>query len=430
MKYFAIIKDSLREALDSTVLYVMIGLSTLVILFVATLSFRPLPAEKTMKSLVEGTFRFLPEKMNPEFRTRRPGIYHLEKVDLLHGEADSPDSDYRLLISMAVANQEAADEVREKPQAEQARINEHFAPMVASGLIKVSDVRLATEQPPKDMATKVLFEVLTQPNAGTPRIWHSEPSLFFGAVPLSDLDLPLGVQLFFLISLVIFFGSLVAILGGVIITSFFIPNMLRKGTVDLLLVKPIHRWTLLLYKFIGGLTFIFVNNAYALLGMWLVLGLRSGIWANWSLLLIFILTFFFAILYAVSTLVAVLTRSTVTAILVTIGAWFVFYLVGTAHQWIERKIHAEVNLPEEQRPWTNNVAGKIVAGVHTVLPRTADLNHLGDLVILSDFVTGSWEETRKLEPSPIEWGESLLVSGLFIGILLGVACWWFSTKDY
>ena len=37
-------------------------------------------------------------------------------------------------------------------------------------------------------------------------------------------------------------GAWVALLTGVIITSFFVPNMLRKGTVDLLLVKPIQRW--------------------------------------------------------------------------------------------------------------------------------------------------------------------------------------------
>src|SRR6202035_3878906 len=104
----------------------------------------------------------------------------------------------------------------------------------------------------------------------TRRIWYMEPSLLLGAAPMSNLASPLGFQLFVLASVVIYVGSLVAILVGVVISSFFIPNMLRKGTVDLLLVKPIHRWALLFYKYIGGLTFIFINNAYAVLGMWLV----------------------------------------------------------------------------------------------------------------------------------------------------------------
>ncbi len=192
------------------------------------------------------------------------------------------------------------------------------------------------------------------------------------------------------------------------------------------------RWALLVYKYIGGLTFIFINNAYAMLGIWLVLGLRSGIWANWSLLLMFVLTFFFAILYAVSTLTAVLTRSTVTAILVTIGAWFVFFVVGTAHQFFEnqRRTEAAGQQELEQRRWTNNTVGKVVSVVHAVLPRTADLNHLGSLLIMSDFLTGSWSEAHKLDTGTSAWGESLLVSGVFIAVLLGLSCWWFSRKDY
>src|SRR5262245_43775573 len=52
MKYFAILKDSLREALDSKVLYFTGALSCLVILAVASISFRPEPAEQGMKGIV------------------------------------------------------------------------------------------------------------------------------------------------------------------------------------------------------------------------------------------------------------------------------------------------------------------------------------------------------------------------------------------
>src|SRR5204863_726439 len=132
----------------------------------------------------------------------------------------------------------------------------------------------------------------------------------------------LGMWLFGLATLYLWIGSLVTLLASIIITSFFIPNMLRKGTVDLLIVKPIHRWVLLVYKYVGGLTFVLLNTAVALGGIWLALGLRSGIWANTFLLMIFVYTFFFAILYAVSTLVAVMTRSAIATILLTCAAWF------------------------------------------------------------------------------------------------------------
>ena len=44
MKFLAMLKDSLREAIDAKVFYVMVALSLLLILFVLTTSFKPLPA--------------------------------------------------------------------------------------------------------------------------------------------------------------------------------------------------------------------------------------------------------------------------------------------------------------------------------------------------------------------------------------------------
>ena len=437
MKYFAILKDSLREALDSTVLYVMIGLSTLVILFVATLSFRPLPAEKTMQSLVDGTLSVMldlhrPERQSKERlkkRERPEGFFKLDKVDVLNGEPDSPDSEYRLTVSLHLPGREKTDETLADPTAALAQLKEHFALVEDVGLIRIGAVRLAREAQNPD-ESKVTFLVDTQPTAGTRRIWFSEPSLFFGSIPLTDIQGPLGFQLFFITRLVIYFGSWIAILTGVVITSFFIPNMLRKGTIDLLLVKPISRWQLLLYKYLGGLTFIFINNAYAIVGIWLVLGLRTGVWANYSLLLIFALTFVFGILYSISTLFGVLTRSTVTAILMTIGCWFIFFLVGSVHSLFEMNKRIEQSKPQEQRTWTNNPVGKVVGGLHAVLPRTAELDQLSEMLIFSDFLTGSLREVRKLDPSNRSWQESVLVSGIFIVILLTLACWRFSTKDY
>jgi ABC-type transport system involved in multi-copper enzyme maturation permease subunit len=253
-------------------------------------------------------------------------------------------------------------------------------------------------------------------------------------VPLSSQDLkaPLGLQLFFLTSVIISTGSWVAILTGVIITSFFIPNMLRKGTIDLLLAKPISRWMLLLYKYVGGLSFIFFNNLVAVGGIWLVLGWRSGIWANWFLLLVPVLTFFFAILYAVSTLFGVMTRSTVAAILITCGAWFFFFLVGTAYQVFEsgERKEEKQRVPPDKQQFTNNTFGRAVKLVHTVTPRTSDLSYLGSVLIMSDFLTGDPAMSAKLSSSKMNWKESLLVSGIFIFVMLSLACWWFATKDY
>ena len=45
MKFLAILKDSLREAIDTKVFYVMVGFSLLVVLFVGSIGYRPVSVE-------------------------------------------------------------------------------------------------------------------------------------------------------------------------------------------------------------------------------------------------------------------------------------------------------------------------------------------------------------------------------------------------
>ena len=70
MKYLAILRDSLREALDAKVIYFLMGLSGLVILLVASISFRPEPASRGLESIVQ---RF------PGARRRRHGGFAIRR---------------------------------------------------------------------------------------------------------------------------------------------------------------------------------------------------------------------------------------------------------------------------------------------------------------------------------------------------------------
>ena len=443
MRYLAILKDSLREALDSKVLFVLVALSTLIIVLVATISFKPLSAERTMEQffltgkgiplkIVFDSHK--PEKMHEqrlEKTLNSMGQSRLVKTELVRGERDAPDNDYALTVSMQTWR--AANPQKDAEDAAKG-VREIFQEAEDLGYFKIGSIEaLPTDN--KAGGAK-LFRVTLHGTPSTFRIWASRPSILFGAYPIESFDAPMGYQLYILTQAVLSLGSWVAVLVGVVITSFFIPNMLRKGTVDLMLVKPIHRWVLLLYKYIGGLTFIFLSTAYAVGGIWLVLGLRTGLWANGSLLLILSITFFFAILYAISTLVAVLTRSTVTAIMLTIGAWFGLFVIGVIHGGFEMRQQIEKSkeknnqpIPEDER-WGDSTLAKVANVIYAIVPRTTDLNQLNELIVFCDFMTGNMADMNKFDTSKRNWWECLLVSTIWISVFLGLAMVWFTFKDY
>ena len=453
MKYLAILKDSFREALDSKVLYVMVALSTLAILFVASVSLKPLPAEYTMKEILSGEIHRKINQLKTEvliesekgggpfgaIRQRRLiPRFDFVNVTALRGEPNSYSSDYQLVMSRNV-EQEPANRLRQDPTPLLDDAKKVFELLETLGLIHVEEIRLLPRAEPfkekEGLPEVFLIEVKTKPGSGSARLWVSQPSYIFGAFPQEFNNTPIGTSqgsfLYSLTQSILTIVSWVVILTAVIITAFFIPNMLRKGTIDLLLVKPIWRPNLLIYKYLGGLTFILMNNAYLVLGIWLVVGLRTGIWANSFLLMIFVLTFFFAILYAVSTLMGVLTRSTIVAILVTCVAWFLFFLAGLGYQIFDTigRMEETAQVEMDKRNSVGTLP-QIVKVIHFILPRTSDLRYLGNVLTFSDFMTGSLARTRELDSSTLNWLETLTVSAAFIAVMLALACWRFSAKDY
>jgi ABC-type transport system involved in multi-copper enzyme maturation permease subunit len=244
-----------------------------------------------------------------------------------------------------------------------------------------------------------------------------------------------------------FFGAAVALLLSAVITAFFIPNMLRKGTVDMLLVKPIHRSTLLIYKYIGGLAFIFLNTVFLVLGIWVVLGLRTGMWGTGFLASIFIITFQFALYYAFSTLFGVITRSPIVSILATVFAWFLIALIAgygvslideTRAERKDSDAAEELRFDDDGKPrppakdlfpaWVYTTTDII----HFVTPRVMDLDKLSGKLIADDTLP-SYSRDRKnadKDYSRFSWTEALTVTSIYIVVLLAISCWWFATKDY
>ena len=150
-----------------------------------------------------------------------------------------------------------------------------------------------------------------------------EPEQLFPAINqvlVISLDLLLGVG-----------GVFVAVL----VTASMIPQMFEAGAVDLLLSKPVFRTALFLAKFVGGCAFIAINAAYFIGGLWLILGLRFGLWNQRLLLAIPLYLFLFAIYYGVSSLAGVVWRNAIVSVVMAVVFWLVCWGLGVAVQFVQ-----------------------------------------------------------------------------------------------
>ncbi len=140
----------------------------------------------------------------------------------------------------------------------------------------------------------------------------------------SFADLILDLQAFVANWIAGFFGLIIAL----VFTGGLFPSMLQQGSIDLIASKPIHRVTLFCCKYLGGLLYVTLSATALIGGFWLVTSIRSGIWNFGFLLTIFSVMLLFAILYTVSVFWAVVTRSSVTAILLTLLCTFLFMMTN------------------------------------------------------------------------------------------------------
>ncbi|HZT81242.1 MAG TPA: ABC transporter permease subunit [Gemmataceae bacterium] len=522
MKYLAILKDSLRETIDSKVLFVVIAISVLAIFPMATLSLTPNSPDDALQKITDrfpdgsqevdlpilGKIKATPsfteysvqDLSGPEDGAKPwESEYHFviqtkdvspmgARIAILNYLMKTEDTQERLAQSgkktrAQQIGEEIAEEARRIQEREekkgrnrfetQRQIQEQLIAYVIKRLenearslkpaemeqfikaqledqgnwrvlevqelqlpaaertvkLKVrvpvqegGDVRIKTEDAEGEVHR---FAVKVVSRDGTYRVWPHKATLLFGAIPLGNAVKP--GELVYKIShyIVGIFGSAAIMLLSCVITAFFIPNMLRKGTVDLLLAKPINRVSLLAYKYVGGLTFILINTTVLIGGLWLALGARSGIWDPAFLYMILVLTFEFALFYALSTLAAVLTRSPIVSILVCVVAWGLLWGLGWAYWFTGCR-------PETKEAFKGTVATAVNV-THAVAPHYLDLDWLGDKTIMEHSLSLSEGERAKLEAdgyNQIRWSESLAVTSIYIVLLLGLACWRFAVKDY
>lgn len=259
--------------------------------------------------------------------------------------------------------------------------------------------------------------------------WTVETDLFTVGDSLR-MDMLSSVIVEYITDLVL--GS-IGILLALIATAGFFPALMERGGIEVLLSKPLPRWKLMLGKYIGSLTFMAVQAAIFVLLTFLVAGFRWKVWLPRYFLVVPLMILMFSFLYSVSTLVAVYTRSTVAVILITIFAWVMFTGIQSTGDYFE--------MYPELKEYRSAYNGVRVA--RWIIPKTSDLTLLARRWTKSadptDFMTKpdehekqminralNAEELRMQIPPVLTIGSSLL----FEAVILAIAIWKFSRKDF
>ena len=95
-----------------------------------------------------------------------------------------------------------------------------------------------------------------------------------------------------------------------------IPSVLEPGRIELLLSKPVSRTHILLGRYVGNVLVVSCNIIYLVLGVWTILGIKTGIWSPMFLVCIATTIFAFSVLLSVVILIGVLFESAALATMV------------------------------------------------------------------------------------------------------------------
>jgi ABC-type transport system involved in multi-copper enzyme maturation permease subunit len=223
----------------------------------------------------------------------------------------------------------------------------------------------------------------------------------------------------------IWLAGLIADTAGILValiwTAGFFPSFLDPNHVTVLLAKPVPRWCLLMGKFLGIMLFVTGIAILFVVGTWIALGLRTGVYDGLYLLSIPLMVLHFFVFFSFSTLLAVWTRNAVVCLFATLLIWMISW--GMNFGWV---VLAGNTMPELSG------ATKVLLDVcYWVMPKPLDLNMILYDVLKADGFTMKVPEFEKLQKlnlfKPLL---SMLASFLFGLVMLVCAIKEWESQEY
>jgi hypothetical protein len=340
--YLAVIKDSFREAIHSRVLWILLGVITLVLLALAPLGYRVSLTTtfswadvQDAKELVQ-RLHDAGTSLAPSRGKRLWNLWDEATRDALSRFARSQQESDGQYVQSKRKLVEALNELLAKRDLYDPEL--WPAPSLskeARDLVDKPRDRLTSSELAR--LNRILIEA-TFPGQFGYRPSEAVQPTYFGMVlieqfpftkaqtesAMKDWILPWTMQVIV---------GIIGVLAAVLVTSPIVPQMFEPGSISLLLSKPVSRQLLFLSKFIGGCAFTLLSSTYLIVGLWLIVGLQTGIWNHGMLWCIPVFMLLFLVYYSVSALAGLIWKSAVVSVVVTAVFWVGCLLLDGVH-WI------------------------------------------------------------------------------------------------
>jgi ABC-type transport system involved in multi-copper enzyme maturation permease subunit len=217
----------------------------------------------------------------------------------------------------------------------------------------------------------------------------------------ADIVMVKAIDIFWTVVLVTL--NFITICLGVFSTTGFITSQMEKGTIDLLLSKPVPRWLYIVGRYFASLSIILLQIVWFILGLWIVISLTMGTWQVNFLSSIFFIMLGFAGVYSIVVLISVISASSALSIIAGIGLFFISLLVAGG-RGIEKAVQTS----------GKSVLSYIGDILYYILPQTGDMS-----ANMKNLVLGE----------PINWLPVFMIIGL-TGIYLSLSVFIFSKKEF
>ena len=347
--YLTVIRDSFRAAMNSRVLYIVLALIVIILLALAPLHLRQtLDWKLSLDADVTSPERLVRRLVDDGKSGRRAAVAHIwnqlssemqselgREAARVPSEERSPGPPEGRRIHRQLVN-EFNDllengSLYDEQAFEGKRLSEEAQQLIerGSGRSRIEDRRLN-----RLLLATALRRDVSMPGATQLDfyylVWHI-PAL---TTSVSQASFASGVTN----QLPVIFDKFVMSLGifiAILVTASIIPEMLEPGSLNLLLSKPVHRWGLLLAKYVGGCVFILLCAALFFVGIYLWLGIQFQIWDRAILLSIPVYVLVFAMYYSVSVLAGIWFRSPTLCITFAILFWAVCFVIGWGYNRLD-----------------------------------------------------------------------------------------------